>query len=429
MKEKFDVGIIGGGIGGLCLAQGLQKAGIPVHVFERDEAATSRAQGFRIHISPDGSRALHQCLPLGLWDIFNLTGGEYGQGFAMLTEQLEELLSFVDRGGPIDPVACHRSISRITLRSVLLSGLGAKVHFGKRFLRYEQTGDGRVAAYFDDGSVAEASILIGADGVNSPVRKQFLPHAEPIQTGVIAVAGKVPLTDGSLAIAPAQLLDGPALIVPPQQASLFVAIWKRSRASSEILSRLGATQEANAGVAEEDDYLIFGLAARSEYLGLQGNPKTIPHAELKQILRRSVRDWHPDLRKLAEMVEEDELMANPLRTSRRIAPWPTTRITLLGDAIHGMTPFRGIGANVALRDAALLCTKLVEATVGKKPLLEAVHEYEEAMRTYAFEAVDSSLLSMEQAVTRKQNPQFQLSRTAMRVMNRVPALKRRLMAA
>jgi hypothetical protein len=37
----------------------------------------------------------------------------------MLTEQLEELLSFVDRGGPIDPVARHRSISRITLRSVL----------------------------------------------------------------------------------------------------------------------------------------------------------------------------------------------------------------------------------------------------------------------------------------------------------------------
>lgn len=423
MKEKFDVGIIGGGIGGLCLAQGLKKAGIPVQVYERDEAASSRPQGFRIHISPEGSRALHQCLPQELWDIFNVTGGEFGQGFAMLTEQLQELLSIADRGGPIDPVACHRSISRLTLRSVLLSGLGKNVQFGKRFLRYEETDDSRIAAHFEDGSVAKASILVAADGVNSAVRKQFLPHAEPIQTGVITVAGRVPLTDGVLALAPHRLLDGPVLIIPPQPASLFMAIWKRSRASSEILRRLEIDERA----AEEDDYLILGLGARAEYLNLHGDPKTVAGAELKQMLREGVRHWHPDLRKLAEMLDEREMSASALRTSRRIAAWPTTHITLLGDAIHSMTPYRGIGANVALRDAALLGTQLAEAAQGRKPVLEAIHEYEETMRRYAFEAVDASLQSMEQAVSRKKNPQFRLSKTAMRVMNHVPVLKRRVM--
>ena len=425
MKRELDVGIVGGGIGGLCLAQGLQKAGIPVQVYERDEGASSRRQGFRIHISPEGSRALHQCLPQDLWDIFNLTGGEFGQGFSMLTEQLEELLSVTDRGGPVDPIACHRSISRITLRSVLLSGLGETVHFGKRFARYEEIGEGRVAAYFEDGSIAEASVLVAADGVNSSVRKQFLPHAEPIHTGVIALAGKVPLTDGVLALAPDRLLDGPALVIASEPASLFMAIWKRSRASSEILFRLGVDEPAS----EEDDYLILGLGARAEYLGLNGDPKAVPGPELKQILRRAVKNWHPDLRKLAEMLDETEMTANPLRTSRRIAAWPTRHITLLGDAIHSMTPYRGIGANVALRDAALLCTKLVEAAQGQKPVLQAIHEYEQAMRGYAFEAVDASLQSMEQAVSRKKNLQFQLSKTAMRVMNRVPALKRRVMTA
>jgi 2-polyprenyl-6-methoxyphenol hydroxylase-like FAD-dependent oxidoreductase len=425
MKIKLDVGIVGGGIGGLCLAQGLKKAGIPVQVYERDEAASSRRQGFRIHISPEGSRALHQCLPQDLWDIFNLTGGEFGQGFSMLTEQLEELLSVTDRGGPVDPIACHRSISRITLRRVLLSGLGETVHFGKRFARYEETGEGRVAAYFGDGSIAEASVLVAADGVNSAVRKQFLPHAEPIHTGVIALAGKVPLTDGVLALAPDRLLDGPALVIASQPASLFMAMWKRSRASSEILFRLGVNEPAS----EEDDYLILGLGARTDYLGLNRDPKAVPGPELKQILRRAVKNWHPDLRKLAEMLDETEMTANPLRTSRRIAPWPTRHITLLGDAIHSMTPYRGIGANVALRDAALLCTKLVEAAQGQKPVLQAIHEYEQAMWSYAFEAVDASLQSMEQAVSRKKNLQFQLSKTAMRVMNRVPALKRRVMTA
>jgi 2-polyprenyl-6-methoxyphenol hydroxylase-like FAD-dependent oxidoreductase len=204
-----------------------------------------------------------------------------------------------------------------------------------------------------------------------------------------------------------------------------MAIWKRSRASSEILFRLGVDQPAS----EEDDYLILGLGARAEYLGLNGDSKAVSGPELKQIFRRAVKNWHPDLRKLTEMLDETEMTANPLRTSRRLGPWPTRHITLLGDAIHSMTPYRGIGANVALRDAAVLCTKLVEAAQGQKPVLQAIHEYEQTMRGYAFEAVDASLQSMEQAVSRKKNLKFQLSKTAMRVMNRVPALKRRVMTA
>jgi 2-polyprenyl-6-methoxyphenol hydroxylase-like FAD-dependent oxidoreductase len=48
-----------------------------------------------------------------------------------------------------------------------------------------------------------------------------------------------------------------------------------------------------------------------------------------------------------------------IRTSLPIAPWPTSAITMLGDAIHTMTPGRGVGANTALRDAALLCRNLI----------------------------------------------------------------------
>ena len=129
------------------------------------------------------------------------------------------------------------------------------------------------------------------------------------------------------------------------------------------------------------------------------------------------------------MVDEREMSANPIRSSHPVAAWKTTSITLLGDAIHSMTPYRGIGANVALRDAALLCSKLIEADKGQKPVLHAIAEYEREMREYAFAAVASSLKSMEQAVTQKKNPGFRLAKTAMRVVNRVPALKRRLVPA
>ncbi len=71
MTDKgFHVGIIGGGIGGLALAQGLKKAGIGVALYERDRTPTDRLQGYRVHIGPKGSAALHDCLPSDLFAVF-----------------------------------------------------------------------------------------------------------------------------------------------------------------------------------------------------------------------------------------------------------------------------------------------------------------------------------------------------------------------
>ena len=53
-NNKFKVLIVGGGLGGLCLAQGLKKAGIDFRVFERDASPVSRLQGYRLSINPAG---------------------------------------------------------------------------------------------------------------------------------------------------------------------------------------------------------------------------------------------------------------------------------------------------------------------------------------------------------------------------------------
>lgn len=242
---------------------------------------------------------------------------------------------------------------------------------------------------------------------------------------MVGIVGKLPLTDGVLALAPKYLLDGPALVVPPEQASLFMSIWKRSRQSVEVLRTLGV----NPAVANEEDYLIFGLAVRGSAFGITDDPHAIPTADLKRMVRQCTARWHPDLRKLAEMVDESELTANPIRTSRPFPAWRASRVTLLGDAIHSMTPFQGIGANIALKDAAVLCTQLREADRGEKDLLAAVEEYEQLMRVYAFRAVGDSLRAMEFAITRKKAPGFQIAKTAMRVARRMATLKRRLIAA
>jgi 2-polyprenyl-6-methoxyphenol hydroxylase-like FAD-dependent oxidoreductase len=422
--QNLHVLIIGGGIGGLCLAQGLRKAGVSIAVYERDESRSSRQQGFRVHIDPQGSTALHECLPPHLWQIFDVTGGHFAEGFTVLTEQLQELLSFRGRGeGPADPVARHRSVSRNILRQILLAGLEDAVHFNKRFVRYEEREDSRIVAHFEDGSTAEGDVLIAADGVNSPVRRQYLHHAEPVDTGVVTLGGKIPLTDGVMAMLPPRMLDGPVIVVPQDPCSLFMAVWKREAGGAEHLRKLGLEDNP-----EDDDHVVFGFGMRREHLGLGGDLAAMTGVALKDAIRRKVASWHPTVRKLAELLDAREMTPNRIRSSEPVAAWPTTRVTLLGDAIHSMTPYRGIGANIALKDAALLCSKLAGADRGRQPVLDAIAEYESAMRAYGFAAVAASLKSMRQTTGEKRLG-FGLAKTAMRVVNAVPMLRRRLSVA
>jgi hypothetical protein len=110
-------------------------------------------QGYRVGIDPDGSRALHECLPLDLYDTFVATCARTPRYSNILTEQLSEVLSLEERPNT-DPVNSEKSVSRMTLRQVLLTSLDDVVHFDKTFNHYEQHPDGTVTAYFEDGTSA-----------------------------------------------------------------------------------------------------------------------------------------------------------------------------------------------------------------------------------------------------------------------------------
>jgi 2-polyprenyl-6-methoxyphenol hydroxylase-like FAD-dependent oxidoreductase len=115
--------IVGGGIGGLCLAQGLARAGVPFTVYERDAKPDSRLQGYRLNIEPIGAQALQSCLPPALWTELVDTAGDVGDGMGVFDEQLHELMREPTPPANLPPERQTHAVSRVTLRRLLLSGL------------------------------------------------------------------------------------------------------------------------------------------------------------------------------------------------------------------------------------------------------------------------------------------------------------------
>jgi 2-polyprenyl-6-methoxyphenol hydroxylase-like FAD-dependent oxidoreductase len=388
--------IIGGGIGGLCLAHGLHRAGIDVTVHERTQARTDWLQGYRIHINPNGSRALHNCLPPSLWQRFLDTVSVETGGFGFTTENLDDLLRFAPEEimPPSAPEDRHYGVSRIILREVLLSGLDGIVKHGKEFSHYRTTPDGGVAADFTDGTTDTADVLIGADGANSRVRRQLLPHAHRIDTGVVAIAGKHPLDGAGL---PRKLTHDVNLVIPKDRGSLFTAVWHPAHG--------------------DGGYILWGYAdAALPVDSLSGR-------ELQNLVLGRTAGWAPALRDLIAGSGPETVNAIRLRSATPVKAWQTGPVTLLGDAIHNMTPMAGVGANTALRDADLLRRKLI----GASDLLPAVSEYEHEMLGYGFAAVKQSLRNAKQAGSPNRLGRAAF-RTTLRAVNALPPLRRRMAA-
>ncbi|HEU5097839.1 MAG TPA: FAD-dependent monooxygenase [Roseiflexaceae bacterium] len=428
MKQSpFTVLIIGGGLGGLCLAQGLKKAGIRADVYERDRAPDDRLQGYRIHIEPQGNRALAACLPTDLFRQYLATSGSGGSGFRISTEQLKQLVFFhapapaADR----DPAKLDRSVSRITLRQILLAGLEDIVHFDKTFTHYQETADGRVTACFADGTSATGDLLVAADGGKSRVRQQLLPESRLVPTSVEAIMGKLALTEATRELLVPGQLDTATSILGPNRRAMFIALHElgeRAEIGARAIGGNDPLLQAYPGLLFDNrsDYIFWALLAREETYPVAGGVQRLDGVALQQVALQMIEGWHPRLRQLVRDSDPSTIICKPLQAAQPVKQWATRRVTLLGDAIHSMPPTRGIGGNTALRDAQLLCEQLSAASSGAQPLLTAIHRYETEMLKYGFAAVRSSMQALQLHVAESRL----VSNTLLRSMNGLLALQR-----
>ncbi|WP_433280452.1 FAD-dependent oxidoreductase [Pseudonocardia xinjiangensis] len=429
--------VVGAGTGGLCLAQALRRAGVEVEVFERDRTRTDGLFGHRVGISPDGAGALRACLPGPLYDTFRATVAITPTYFTMYDERMRELLgmSTGDFGASADDEC---SVSRITLRQVLLTGLEDVVSFDRKFVRYEQHDNGTVTAFFADGSHATGDLLVGADGTSSAVRRQHLPQARLVETGLFAVTGKLPLTDETRALLPPRVLRGVSMVYAPHGNGAILHVmefpWDHDGTVKHGIGGNDAELlRAWPGLAFDNtrDYISWGFSAHrrrlpADFMRLDG-------AALHRIVLDATTTWHPDLRELFRLTDPSTCFPVNVRTSEPVEPWPSSSVTLIGDAIHTMTPGLGVGANTALRDARILADALTTADRDGTPVLDAVAAYERQMHDYAWPLVAKSLerFDGDAALYKPVVGRLALAgiRTGMRVVNHLPAVKRRMAAA
>jgi 2-polyprenyl-6-methoxyphenol hydroxylase-like FAD-dependent oxidoreductase len=263
------------------------------------------------------------------------------------------------------------------------------------------------------------------------VRRQFLPHAERIDTGAIAIAGKVFLDGGTRERIAPQLRNGMTLVSGEGGYSLFVALQDIDGVAIDGFGGNDEKAAADTHFNNGRSYLMWAFGAQREKLGLAGRDiEQIAGDELSKLLLATMasRGWDQRLRDLVDLTDTATTNTLTIRTALPVAPWPTRRITLLGDAIHAMTPYRGIGANMALKDAVRLCAALTAAHAGQRPLIEALHAYEMEMIDYGFRAVRLSLEAMQRAMP-DSRLRLAVSRGFLRTVNRVPPLKRRMLRA
>lgn len=466
--------IIGAGIGGLCLAQGLKKHGIPFTVFERDPTPSFRTQGYRLRITPEGYDALVANLPSHVLELFHKSTAAFAPGpFSFLDAHTAEALppapgrgpppapssstpspvttpttnagdadeaatadhsARKDTGAPNKPQPWtpppHTSANaskvftadRLVLRSVLLTDLSEhELQFGMAFKHYDTLADGHVQVTFKNGCQAVGSVLVGCDGTHSRVRKQYIPHAtQLLDTDGRAIYGKTLLTPALEAALPTSMLQSTTLVASAQpHASLFI---------EPVRFVQGDPHELAPHLPSVSDYMYWVLIARSQCF-MQAHDKNesarvdraatalssaiaasttstetattatttttrstdrelfalSPH-QVAELSCQMTAAWHSSIRALLEHQERSLCSLLGVSTmSPKMQPWQSSGVTLLGDAIHAMTP-AGIGANVALQDARVLLASLLARGVGA----DAVGAYEQQMRVYAVDAITSS---------------------------------------
>ncbi|CAI2169889.1 19033_t:CDS:2 [Funneliformis geosporum] len=402
--------IIGAGPGGLALYHALiknkDKKEFDVKIFERESSPKERWQGYHIALNSLGTQSLLNCVPSSITSnlqkampnplpdvefhgasIIDNKGSVLCNIPSKLFKDFNELVKVPDE---FSLIITYRD----RLRDVLLDGV--PVHWGKKCIRYEETKDG-VLVMFDDGSQEFCDILVGADGINSPVRKQRLPELQIFDYGITNVVANIAV--------PKHFMD--RFIKLQGNCLLQKTLGTHGDSSLVIFRLIPIEQEPDYKNKSNSNELHYRVTLSYSYTSklddvesdkqkVDDNDSASVIENVKQMIRNFVPEceFNEILLELWDLVPKSTpndpekyqyKTYNPTRRGQyhdidpsSVKPWTSSRVTLLGDAVHAMNPVLGLGTNHAFQDADLLSKVLINYSSNDP--ISCIQKYENEMR-------------------------------------------------
>jgi salicylate hydroxylase len=306
----MNIGIIGGGIGGLATAIALHKHGFNVQVYEQAKAL--RPIGAGLTLTPNGLNSLGAIHP-GIVELLKQAGSQMNTltlkrstGEIIASKQMTVRQQY---GQPLLNIQWSR------LQAILASVLPPEIiHLNHRCVGFEQD-ETSVEAYFEGGQTVQCDLLIGADGINSVVRQMLIGDGSPIYAGRMSWRAVV---------------QYPHELLSPNASTLIMA----PDGKNFLLVDLGEGYTFwSAGALLADDTVCQSASST------------------KTRVLQIFAEWTEPVEAIIKATPADDIVERPICDRPPLQRWSKGRVTLLGDAAHPVVPSLGQGANTAFEDA------------------------------------------------------------------------------
>ncbi|KAF7523836.1 hypothetical protein PCG10_006364 [Penicillium crustosum] len=360
-QGEFRIAIAGAGIGGLTAAIALTRllpSNVSVTIFE--QATELKAVGASIGIGPNGLRSLYKLgVDPALIEEYAFRQPS-GRPFVYLHWLTGEVLKETAHQTVKDPRDAMARFHRADLQKLLLESLPAKVtlKLSKRVksvdIQSPQEGGGVLLA-FEDGTIFEADLLVGADGIHSAVRKVFVPGHSLQWTGDILFRSTF---DKALVENIEGLPEDAVFHCGPNENFLFT-------------SRLGKTQYTVVGQTQSDPD-----DPENPYRTAKWNTEGDV-----TMLRDLYKGWHPTVQNILDATPSTRLYPNHLGTSLKSMVFES-HVALIGDAGHTHGGAFAAGGSLAMNDAHALGLALAHVWPTEKNTKPSRRQLERALALF-----------------------------------------------